>query len=223
MAIETFGDNTGDDHTGTNAAQMYSGSPNDVLSTLDLGKYATENRVGLIKFDLSSLPSGITVNSAVLYAYLVDAGGGGSHVFTARRLLQNWVTAQTTWTDYATATGWNTLGALGSGTDIAAATTSTSEVIPDTTGVYYELIQDSAQFRTDIENIANSINPNYGWRIERTDGSNDSTYRVFTSYTGTHMTDGQRPYLVVDYTAGGASTARNPFVGKLGSPLRGKL
>lgn len=203
---ETLGDNSGDTYTGSTATNIFETNPDTVQTTgPDIGKYETGGfRMGLIVFTgIDSLPNDITVSAATLNAYLTD-GEGGTHTFTAYRLLVDVDYTDPTWNEYD-ADGnltWTTAGGTSSGNDRSATVTGTSESIGVTTGQYYELIQDSAQLRTDIENMAAGTVPNYGWHFERTDSEDDGTYRVFAPEDGT---DGQRPYLDITYTVNGAS------------------
>jgi hypothetical protein len=205
MPTVTFGSNTG--NTGSSEeVNIYEGAPTSVQSAateLDLGKYSSGNwKHGLLKFDLSSLPSSITVSSARVELYLWDAFGGSSQVFTGYRLLRNWTESTATWNVYTTASNWGTAGGTNA-TDRSATPSSTSEVISTTTAAYYEILQDSAQLRSDIEYFAANPGSNFGWHLERTDSSNDSHYRTFYSADGGGAADGQYPFLVVTYTAAG--------------------
>jgi hypothetical protein len=204
MPILVFGDNTGNDYTGSDGTNINQSQPTTVQTGgLDIGKYtASGHRTGLLSFSgMSNLPAAITVSSAVVTAYLRNPRNG-NHVFTSRRLLRNWVKSQATWNQYSTGNNWATGGAL-SNSDRSSTISAVSETIPATIG-YYELLEDSAQLRSDVENIASGANPNHGWQIERTDGQNDASWRVFYDETGT---DSRRPYLTVNYTAGGGDTA----------------
>lgn len=205
----TIGENTADDFAGSTANNLAENAATSVQGgDLDIGKYSSGNsRMGVIRFaGLSNLPAGLTVTSATVFGYLHTAGGDmmASHTFTARRLLRDWVRAEATWNIYSTGNSWTTAGAQSAGNDRSSTITGTSEAIPMTIGVYYDLIADSAQLRADVEDMVDNAGSNFGWTIERTDAANDFEYRVFG---GTAVTDGQRIYLEVTYTeaAGGAT------------------
>jgi hypothetical protein len=204
MPTVTFGSNTG--NTGSSEeVNIYEGAPTSVqagITDLDLGKYGSGQwKHGLLKFDLSSLPSSITVSSARVELYLNDGFGGSSQVFTGYRLLRNWTESTATWNEYTTASNWGTAGGTNA-TDRSATPSATSEVITTSLGAYYEILQDSAQLRSDIEFFAANPGSNFGWHLERTDSSNDSHYRVFFGADGAGA-DGQFPFLVVTYTEAG--------------------
>jgi hypothetical protein len=202
MPILVFGDNTGDDYSGTDAFNLFEAAPSTSQTNLDIGKYSSGSwRMGVVAFSgLSNLPSSITVSSAIVTAYLENTNTSNSHTFQSRRLLRNWVYGQATWNQYSTGNNWATGGA-GASSDRSSVVSTVSQVV-GSAGNSYELLQDSAQLKSDVEDIASGSNPNYGWRIERNDSANDSRYKLFTNDSGT---DGNRPYLTVNYTASGGT------------------
>lgn len=210
MPVVTIGQNTGDDFSGSDANNIYENEATTVQTgNLDVGKYDTGfYRMGLAKFGgLSNLPAGLTVNAATLFAYNTS-GDVGIHVFTSRRLLRNWVRAEATWNIYSTGNNWTTAGGTSNGNDRSSTTTGTSEAV-GVSGSYYDVIQDAAQLRADIEDMVDNASTNYGWHFERTDGADDTTFKVMG---GTAATDGQRIYLEVDYTAAAAALGLVPVI-----------
>jgi hypothetical protein len=202
MPTVIIGDNTGDDFAGTDDSLLSQASPTT--------NYGSSNEIGATKFaggdhyntllsfsGISSLPSSLSVSSVTLGLYLKNAGGASTQTLSIKRLLRNWIEAQATWNIFATSSNWTTGGALSDGND-RSATTSASISSNGTTGVY-QTVTDTGTFAAIIEDYADGTLVNYGEHIERTDGADDSTYRVFTSSEGT---DGQRPYLIVTYTSG---------------------
>ncbi len=79
-----------------------------------------------------------------------------------------------------------------SGADRSSTATATIATGPNGSTGYKTAT--SAQLITDIQNIINGTNPNYGWNLERTDGQNDSTYCTWATKEGS---SGQRPYIVI--------------------------
>lgn len=223
MTTVVIGDNTGDDFSGTDDLQVHEGSATTNFgssTTIEIGKYgAGDHRHSLISFTgISSLPSSLTVTSAIISLYLTSQKNAATDV-TAKRVLRDWVEAEATWTIWKTANNWTTAGGLSDGND-RSATVSDTASIANTIGLYYDF-NDAAQIRADVEDFADGTLTNYGWHFERTDAANDSTWRVFASSEGT---DGQRPYLTVIYTAtGGATGGANPLHGPFGGPLLGML
>lgn len=206
MTVVVIGDNTGDDYSGTEDAELRQTSPttNHGSSTnLEATKYiASDHNHSLVAFSgIGSLPSSLTVSSAVLTLYLKLANSG-THTLTVKRVLRNWVEAQATWNIWSTGNSWTTAGCLSDGNDRDSNASTTLSI--GTTYQYYTF-SDDAQIQADVEDFADGTLSNYGWHIERTDGTpDDTTYRQFSS---SEDTDGQRPYLSVTYTTGGATTS----------------
>jgi len=165
---------------------------------------------------LSNIPSGATVSSATLYVY--QTANNASYSVDLRRMLQAWTDSGATWNTYDGTTSWNTGGAEGAGTDRINTPESTTS-IGTTNSIYYGL--DCPDLVQDI--IDGTISSDEGFHLERNSGGDDSTFKLFTSSSGT---DGQRPELVVVYTiggGGGATGKSNPLMGCLGGSLSGVI
>lgn len=210
-ATITITDNTTGSPTGTvgvSNVQIREGAPTTTYgsdTTFELTKYgAGDHTHALVKFDLSSVSGPVTVTSVTVGIYLIS-DGGGTHTIDLRRALRNWVEAQATWTEYATASSWTTAGALGAGTDRVDTASGQITGVASTTQ-YYTVVQASGGLVDDVQGWINGTFPNYGWHLERNGAGNDSTFKVFVSDDGTN---GQRPYLTVVYTAGGGGVSRS--------------
>lgn len=218
MPVITIGENTADDFAGIEDAQIkenaatnnYGGS-----SIIELTKYeASDHTNSLIKMTdagLSNIPGGSTITSVSLLIYLTISNGGND-VHSIKRVLVDWEEGtqdganrqndtpdSCCWNEYGSGNSWTTAGCLSDGNDRSAtvsATMTEGEFPP--TGQYYEFAD--AQMVADFQNWLDLIWSNYGYVIERTDGENDYHYKVYASSEGT---DGQRPYLEIDYTEGG--------------------
>ena len=142
---------------------------------------------------LSNISSSATVSAATLYIY--QSGNNSSYSIDLRRMLQAWTDSGATWNRYDGTSDWNTGGALGAGTDRTSTPESTTSV-GTTNSIYYGL--DCTSLVQDI--IDGTIASDEGFHLERNSAGNDSTFKLFTSSSGT---DGQRPELVVVYTTGG--------------------
>ena len=208
MPTLVFGDNTGDDHAGTEDTYLAADATTTNYGTnseFDIYEYdASDKNYGLLSFSsYSNLPSSITVSSATISIYMWYATGTATHTLTYRRCLRNWVETQATHTIYSTGNNWTTGGGLSDGNDRSGTTSDTVSV--NTTTDEYKTSADTAQLRTDIENFASGTYANYGHHIERTDGTEDSEIRSFGQ---SDWDDGKRPYSTVTYTevtAGGSS------------------
>ena len=169
-------------------AYSYSGNNSITVDAPSAGNWWN----GLIKFTGISNLSGKTITSATLYLNAVQAGS--TDTITVKRCLDNW-TSSATWNTYNGTNSWTTGGAMGSGTDESASTTCT--LSNGGSGVIYS--GGGSQLVTDIQNIINSINPNYGWVLQHTT-TNDGVSR---SFAGCLMTIGNGyfcPYLSVTYS-----------------------
>lgn len=207
----TISNNTSGAHTGTYSGTI-DGRINQGSATTNYGssstgqiaKYGTgdENDILIAFTGLSNITGPVTVTSITLGMNLSSHGGGSSQTATIYRVLQNWVEAQFTWNIYSTGNNWNTAGASGSGTDRAASSSGTF-TMGITDGVFDTVTDNGGQLCTDVQNWINGVNPNYGWILERTDGSGDSTYRTYDMKDSSNTL---RPYLDVTYTVGSATT-----------------
>lgn len=64
----------------------------------------------LIKFDLSTLPSGATLSSSLLSLYLTTNFANNSRVLGVYRQKKAWIETQTTWSIWSTGNNWTTAG-----------------------------------------------------------------------------------------------------------------
>jgi len=102
------------------------GSNNGILTTVCVERHATQARRGLIKFDLSSIPAGATINSAQLELYCTVAPGA-AQTLNLHEVTSSWTETGATWTNMnsgfdstilstvvgGTAAGWKTWTGLG--------------------------------------------------------------------------------------------------------------
>lgn len=216
MPTVVIGNNTGDDYSGTEDTML-----------LEWGAFATRNWGArgetevskaasgdyshtLIKFSgLSNLPSSISVSAATINLSC-GTHTSGTRTATAKRLLRDWIEgtqdnadrtndspASCCWNEYGSQNTWTTAGAISDSNDRSA--TASGTMTMDGTG--YKSVSGS-QLNTDIANMCSGSYNNYGWHLERTDGSGDSTHDVFTM---SEAFDGYRPYLSVTYTESGGT------------------
>jgi hypothetical protein len=96
-----------------------------------LNVQGTEDIKTLVRFDLSSIPTGATITSATLslynYSYNNAANGGTLSVY---RVSKPWIETQATWNVYATGNNWTAAG-MQAGTDYA--TSPVVSIVIDTT------------------------------------------------------------------------------------------
>ena len=146
----------------------------------------------LIKWDLSSIPAGSTINSVQID--IIQSGVVGADVISCHRLLRNWVVSEATWNIYSTGNSWSTAG--GSNDLDRSSTVSASLSVGDTTGTKSWLT--TAQLVSDVQNFVDGTQSNYGWWF--TSAQNGSHYHIFRSSNDATATN--RPKITIDYTAG---------------------
>jgi len=202
MPIEIIGENTGDDYTGCDETYLQQFSPtvnHGASAVFYMSKYSAGNwNHTLIKFPgISSLPGSATISDATLYLYDQT---NKAHTHTFKRLLQAWTEGGANWNTYDGTNSWP--GSGGASTDgVDKSATSSGDIVTTSTPGYFS--NTSAQLLTDVQNFYSGTWTNDGWHGERSVGQNDAIYTQFTSSEGAN---GQRPYLEVDYTVGGAPT-----------------
>lgn len=148
----------------------------------------------LIRFDLSSIPAGVTVTSATLN--LFEAGTfGATRTIGAHRVTRDWTEAAATWMRADAATNWSTPGG-----DFVSSPTTTTTLSWD--GVLGWFQWDLA---SDVQAFVAGSSTNNGWLLKDTVEDGSQAYWFFESREGT---PGNRPYLRVQYTLdGGVPTA----------------
>ena len=156
---------------------------------------ANSTQRGLLKFDLSGIPSGSTVNSATLTLRLIFDASSNTRTYRVFRVLRAWVEAEATWNIYSTGNNWGTAMCANTSTDreatnIGSVSFTSTESIPST--------KDFTLTASDIEEMLDGgIFTNNGFLI-KADTESDDSYRFDSSDNGT---EAQNPKLVIDYTA----------------------
>ena len=142
----------------------------------------TNTRDGVVRFDISVIPSGSTITSATL-TLVATAVGSATAVknYGVHRILLDWAESTVT---------WNTPGST-AGTHFASSPTETVAV--STTGSY------SWNVTNDMTSFVNGSATNYGWRIIWSSNTSGTNKQVdFGAKENT--TSGNRPVLSVTYT-----------------------
>lgn len=219
MTVVVIGDNTGDDFSGTIDAQIKEGASTTNYgssSTMETTKWSAGDYThSVIAFTgLSNITGPVTVNDAKVSLRLTDELNLITQTISMYRLLRNWVEGEVTWDDYSTSNAWQTAGGTGAN-DRSGTVSATASIGSGPALQYYDFT--GTQIDTDVENMINGSVSNYGWHDERTDGGAGGYYLTWATSEGT---DGQRPYLTVDYTASATDPEGTLIGGKL---LRGGL
>lgn len=178
-------------YSGTQAAKNYGIAPTFVSGRDNLSQTIR----GLIEFDLSSIPLGATVDSAVLTLYMSNnIDSTGARNVDIHRITQAWnegaqnaVIAnpgECSWDDYASPNAW----ASGGG-DFDATQDATKSV--NAVGFYTWDIKTLVQEW--VDGTANE-----GLLIKDDNETGTNTRKIFN--LSDHATAGQRPKLVINYT-----------------------
>ncbi len=175
----------------TNDTQIYQASANSnygSITTMIVGKWNAAGRAyrSLIKFNLSSIPSGVRIDKANLTFY-VTATDAGARTHNVYKIYDNrtWVELQATWNNYTTGNAWTTAG----GDYNATLSTSTGVSI---TGYY------SFNVTNDVQIFADNQSKNQGWIIIDSNEATQNTRKTYT--TSNSATANQRPLLQVNWT-----------------------
>jgi glucose/arabinose dehydrogenase len=173
-------------------------------------------RRSLLRFDLSSLPPGSTITSAVVQLTVTHVPGFGpvDSTFDLRRLTAAWgegtnsgnsgapaVTGDATWTARILGTAnWMVAGALSD----AAATASASTPVGSTLGATYQW--SGAGLLSDVQLWMGNSSQNFGWLLRSQDEGTPRTVRGFAAReSGANV-----PTLQIGYTSPLSVTITNP-------------
>lgn len=175
---------------------IYDSSPatnTSVQVVLAAGERSTGAMIlrSLIKFNLSALPDGAIISSAVLSLTITAENSDNVRTCRVYRQKRTWVETQATWNNYSSGNSWQTAGGFGADdceqTDIGSASFSASE----TAGTVKDFsLTPITKAGLDLGN---------GWLLKMDTETNDEN--DFRSSNG--VTAGDRPKLGVVYTLGG--------------------
>jgi YD repeat-containing protein len=141
----------------------------------------------LLKWDISSIPPGSTVNSVSL---VLNVTNGTANTYELYELKRNWVENQVTWNSYSAGNAWQTAGANGAD-DVG--TTVLASLGTSTTGSYTINLNTSGV--AVIQKWVNNPSTNNGFIISNsvsTDGLGFDSSEAATA--------ANRPRLVINYT-----------------------
>lgn len=123
--IDTFISNFADSNFGTNS-QLQVGESNADTNAIQRS---------LLKFDLSSIPNGSTITSAVLtltYEQAASFRASNNRTMSVYRMIRSWSETESTWSVYSSGNNWGTAGASNTtsdreATDIGTVALATSD------------------------------------------------------------------------------------------------
>jgi len=165
-------------------------------TALAIGSYGTSNKRSLLRFDLSSIPAGSTINSATLWLYYYGRSGTDpvGRTYRANRLTSGWIEAGwnsedgITWNNSDSTTAWGTAGGDFTATDSATTT------VPSAFGWMSWTVTNIAQ------GWVNGSYPNNGFLIKDDTEGSASNYEA-DFYSQDYTTDRFfRPFISIDYT-----------------------
>ena len=98
----------------------------------------------LLKFDVTGIPTGATVDEATLRLYYLGRSNGNTLTLGTHRVLADWTDSQANWNQRQTGVNWQVAG-MGSGSDYLAAADGSVDVLGNG-GSWVELdVSDMAQ------------------------------------------------------------------------------
>jgi hypothetical protein len=151
----------------------------------------------LVKFDISSIPAGSTINSATLTIWTAADFSDKTGTIEVYRIRRAWVDTQATWNVYTTGNNWTTAGCDDTTNDREAANIGSAST-PGSTAA--DTQQDVTLTAAKIqEMISGGTFTNNGFLLRQSneaDWNNGHDYRS-TNYVADST---KRPKLVIDYT-----------------------
>ena len=147
---------------------------------------------GLVKFDLTSIPTNAFIDSVSLQVNVNKIASGGEASFFHLHVVKlPWTESASTWFVRSAGQNWNTPGGA-PGTDYAAA--SSGSVFIDSTGA--KTFESTDGLVADVTNWLHSPAANQGWLIKTEDESLEKTAGRF----GARENPNTSPQLTVQYT-----------------------
>ncbi len=176
-----------------------------LLSTIVSGGTATAPHKyrGLLKFDLSSIPAGAKITSAVVSLYFESEADTTDRTVGMHRALTQWYEGEATgvpaagvdasvWAfrNYKGSVAWAGEAGGGAGSDYVAAATDSKVCDSPSKALDYNVT-------ADVQAFADGTATNYGWWLINTEESTQNSRKRFTSSDGATATN--RPKIVVNY------------------------
>lgn len=151
---------------------------------------------GLVRFDLSSLPAGATIDSVSLSLYVGNLATAGSGKTVAlHRMLVGWNEATATWNEASTGQGWSAPGGA-AGTDYVAGSSALS---PGMAAASFLTLNSTASLVADVQGWLTNPAANAGWMlINQAEGTLRSSGRIADR---AFPSQAQWPTMTITYSA----------------------
>ena len=175
-------------YSGTSDTQIKSDEPNTIFgSSAELVVSGSPNQAVLLKWNLSSVPTGSTVSSARIAIEALDASADSYELYELKR---DWVEGETNWYQYRSGESWQTEGAnsaLDRGTEVLGT------VDPRDTGTFTIPLNEAA--KTLVRKWIDNPSSNYGLILLDYSSATDNV--VLASREATGMS--HRPKFTLTY------------------------
>lgn len=162
---------------------------------------------GLFKFDISSVPAAVIVQSATLSLWTVVDYATNTRTYRIFRQLRAWTEAGATWNKYDGTNNWATAGGFGA-TDCEQTDIGSVSIANDTavdTEIQWALTASA------ITEMVSGAFTNNGFFVKADTEAND----MWGFYSSEHETTAQRPKLVIEYQFESSVSGTMTFVGTL--------
>lgn len=186
-ATDTFQNGQGG-YSGCSDTRISAQATSSSFEASELRVGAEQSSAALVRFDLASIPSDATVESASLqlYAYESEASSGFDvEVYAVRR---PWVDAEANWNVATASLPWGVPGCTSSFSDRALA--PSDKVAAGAAGWYAWSVRD------DVQRMVSEPGTNAGWMLRQSTAAPG----MLSFYSSEHEGGSYRPKLVVTYT-----------------------
>jgi hypothetical protein len=175
-------------YTGSSDTRISAEAPASNFGASDLRSGARQQIATLLRFDVSSIPSGANVQSAYLHVYGYLQEGSTNFDLGAFTVNRAWAEGEASWNMAMSSTPWGAPGCNDVFADRAHSAIDQATVGP--VGSYTWAVTD------DVQRMVDYPETNAGWVLMQT----GAVPGVVSMYSSEHANAAHRPKLVVTYT-----------------------